>query len=48
MKRVDEVYAPSDSTIRFRLKQPFPLLPNALAEVYCAIMPELAWLKPIP
>ena len=26
--------------IRFRLKKPFPLLPNALAQVYCAIMPE--------
>ncbi len=39
MKRVDEVSAPSDSVIRFRLNKPFPLLPNALAEVYCAIMP---------
>jgi peptide/nickel transport system substrate-binding protein len=39
MKRVDEVSAPSDSVIRFRLSKPFPLLPNALAEVYCAIMP---------
>ena len=26
--------------IRFRLKKPFALLPNALAEIYCAIMPE--------
>jgi peptide/nickel transport system substrate-binding protein len=40
MKRVDEISAPSDSVIRFRLNKPFPLLPNALAEVYCAIMPE--------
>ena len=40
MKRVAEVAAPSDTVIRFRLKQPFPLLPNALAEVYCAIMPQ--------
>ena len=40
MKRVAEVTAPSDRVIRFRLNQPFPLLPNALAEVYCAIMPE--------
>jgi peptide/nickel transport system substrate-binding protein len=39
MKRVDEISAPSDTTIRFRLNKPFPLLPNALAEVYCAIMP---------
>lgn len=39
MKRVDEVYAPADNKIRFRLNKPFPLLPNALAQVYCAIMP---------
>jgi peptide/nickel transport system substrate-binding protein len=39
MKRVDEVYAPSDGVIRFRLAKPFPLLPAALAQVYCAIMP---------
>lgn len=38
-KRVDEVSAPSDNVIRFRLSKPFPLLPNALAQVYCAIMP---------
>jgi peptide/nickel transport system substrate-binding protein len=40
MKRVDEVSAASDTVIRFRLNKPFPLLPTALAEVYCAIMPE--------
>jgi len=40
MKRVDEVSAPSDSVIRFRLNKPFPLLRAALAEVYCAVMPE--------
>jgi peptide/nickel transport system substrate-binding protein len=40
MKQVDEVSAPSDTVIRFQLKKPFPLLPNALAQVYCAIMPE--------
>src|SRR5580704_18075248 len=40
MKRTDEISAPSDKVIRFRLKQPFALLPNALAQVYCAIMPE--------
>jgi peptide/nickel transport system substrate-binding protein len=39
MKRVEEVSAPSDTTIRFRLNKPFPLLRTALAEVYCAIMP---------
>jgi hypothetical protein len=31
----------SDKVIRFRLKRPFPLLPNALAEPYCSIRPEL-------
>ena len=39
-KRVAEVTAPSDTVIRFRLNKPFPLLPNALAQVYCAVMPE--------
>ena len=40
MARTDEISAPSDKVIRFRLKKPFSLLPSALAEVYCAIMPE--------
>jgi peptide/nickel transport system substrate-binding protein len=40
MKRVDEISAASDSVIRFRLNKPFPLLRYALAEVYCAMMPE--------
>ena len=40
MARTDEISAPSDKVIRFRLKQPFALLPDALAQVYCAIMPE--------
>ena len=40
MARTDEISAPSDKVIRFRLKKPFALLPNALAQVYCAIMPE--------
>ena len=40
MARTDEVSAPSDTTIRFRLKTPFPLLSYALAQIYCAIMPE--------
>ena len=40
MKRVAEITSPSDNVIRFRLNKPFPLLPNALAQVYCAIMPE--------
>src|ERR1700726_3936208 len=40
MARTDEISAPSDKLIRFRLKKPFPLLTYALAQVYCAIMPE--------
>jgi peptide/nickel transport system substrate-binding protein len=40
MARTDELTAVSDKTIRFRLKKPFPLLPEALAEPYCSIMPE--------
>src|SRR5579864_288918 len=40
MARTDEISVVSDKVIRFRLKKPFALLPNALAQVYCAIMPE--------
>ncbi len=39
----DELDAPDDRSIRFRLKRPFPLLPDAMAKVgthLCAIMPE--------
>ena len=39
----DEISAPDDRTIRFRLKYPFPLLPDALAKTppsMCPIMPE--------
>ncbi|NGM24019.1 ABC transporter substrate-binding protein [Roseomonas stagni] len=39
----DELTAPTDRTIRFRLKRPFPLLPRALGKVTAAmpaIMPE--------
>jgi peptide/nickel transport system substrate-binding protein len=39
----DELTAPDDLTIRFRLKRPFPLLPDALGKAgssICAIMPE--------
>jgi peptide/nickel transport system substrate-binding protein len=39
MKRVQEISAPSDTVIRFRLDRPFPLLRTALAQVYCAMMP---------
>jgi peptide/nickel transport system substrate-binding protein len=40
MARTDELSAVSDKIIRFRLKKPFPLLPEALAEPSCSIMPE--------
>ena len=39
MKRVNEVSAPTDKVIRFRLSKPFPLLPTALAQTRAAIMP---------
>jgi peptide/nickel transport system substrate-binding protein len=43
LARTEEVSAPDDMTIVFRLKQPFPLLPDALghsASNMCAIMPK--------
>lgn len=43
LARTDELSAPSDRMIRFRLKQPFPLLPLALGKLQpnmLAIMPE--------
>lgn len=40
MARVDEISAPSDTVIRFRLKKPFPLLRAALAEYACVMVPE--------
>jgi peptide/nickel transport system substrate-binding protein len=43
MKRTNEISAPDDRTIVFRLKTPFPLLPDALGKFsfnMCAIMPE--------
>lgn len=43
MAVTDELSAPSDNVIQFRLKQPFSLLPNALGKLassMCAIMPE--------
>ena len=39
----EELSAPDDRTIRFRLRTPFPLLPDALGKTapsICAIMPE--------
>jgi peptide/nickel transport system substrate-binding protein len=55
MEATNELDAPDDRTIRFQLKEPFPLLPNALGKIsphVCAIMPErLASLpadKPVP
>ena len=40
LARADEISAPSDKLIRIRLKKPFSLVSYALAQVYCAIMPE--------
>ncbi len=43
MAATDELSAPDDKTIRFRLKKPFPLLPDALGKspsVMPAMMPE--------
>src|ERR1700712_3184574 len=43
MAATDELAAPDDRTIQFRMKRPFPLLPDALAKVSpypCPIMPE--------
>ena len=43
MQATDELSAPDDRTIRFRLKRPFPLLPIALGKAsvpVCAMMPE--------
>ncbi len=43
MKAADELSAPDDRTIRFRLKRPFPLLPMALGKAAvpaCFMMPE--------
>ncbi len=42
MAATDELSAPSDTVIRFRLRSPFPLLPEALATPtsMCAIVPE--------
>ncbi len=43
MAATDELSAPDDKTMVFRLKRPFPLLPDALGKVgvsMCPIMPE--------
>ncbi len=43
MANTDEITAPDDKTILFRMKLPFPLLPAALGKVgssMCPIMPE--------
>jgi peptide/nickel transport system substrate-binding protein len=43
MAATNELSAPDDGTILFRLKRPFPLLPDALGKTptsMCAIMPE--------
>ena len=38
--RIDEMTAPNDKTISIRLKKPFALLPDALAQYQTGIMPE--------
>ena len=38
--RMDDISAPTDKTIRIRLKKPFALLPVALGQYACGIMPE--------
>jgi peptide/nickel transport system substrate-binding protein len=41
--RTAELSAPDDRTIQFRLRRPFPLLPDALGKMYprlCVMMPE--------
>jgi len=43
MAATDDITAPDDRTLVFRLKRPFPLLPDALAKTppsMCPIMPE--------
>jgi peptide/nickel transport system substrate-binding protein len=40
MHRTEAVTAPSDRVVRIRLKQPFALLPLALAQPNCVVMPE--------
>ena len=45
----EELSAPSDKVIQFRLKKPFPLLPAALAKpsAFCPVMPERLASTPI-
>jgi peptide/nickel transport system substrate-binding protein len=40
LARVDEIATPSDRVIPDRLKEPFTLPPEALAQPNCVIMPE--------
>jgi peptide/nickel transport system substrate-binding protein len=40
LARTDEIAAPSDRVIRFRLKRPFALLPEALSQPSCVMLPE--------
>ena len=50
MAHTDELSAPADDTIRFRLKAPFPLLPLALGKLapnMLAIMPERIAMQPV-
>ncbi len=47
LARLDEASAPSDKLIRLRFKRPFALVPAALAQYSCAIMPERLAQTPI-
>ena len=40
MTRTDEISAASDTVIRIRLKKPFSLVPEALGQPACVMMPE--------
>jgi peptide/nickel transport system substrate-binding protein len=46
MAVTEELSAPSDKQIRFRLKKPFPMLPLALGHTMLAIMPERIAMTP--
>ncbi len=47
LARADEISAPQDKVIRLRFAKPFALVPAALAQYSCAIMPERLARTPI-
>ena len=47
LARADEIAAPSDNVIRLRFAKPFALVPAALAQYNCAVMPERLAQTPI-